>query len=73
MRRRSLDDEANVPRIPVVIIRGLDYERCECGYHDRVKTKSEDLGRILKHIMKETRRVLGLRNVFRTILEILFG
>ena len=27
--------------IPVVIIRGLDYERCECGYHDRVETSSE--------------------------------
>ena len=56
--------------IPVVIIRGLDYERCECGYHDRVKMNSESWARILKHIVRETRRVLGLRAVLRMILGI---
>ena len=57
--------------IPVVIIRGLDYEKCECGYHDRVKMNSESWARILKHIIRETRRVLGLRAILRIILGIL--
>jgi len=55
--------------IPVVIIRGLDYERCECGYHDRVKMSSEGWVRILKHVLRETRRVLGLKNLLRMLLE----
>ena len=58
--------------IPVVIIRGLDYERCECGYRDRVKMSSESWARILKHVVKETRRVLGLKTLLKTLLEILF-
>ncbi|RLF99578.1 MAG: hypothetical protein DRN49_04175 [Thaumarchaeota archaeon] len=57
--------------IPVVIIKGLDYERCECGYHDRVKMNSVSWARILKHIIRETRRVLGLRAILRIILGIL--
>jgi len=55
--------------IPVVIIRGLDYERCECGYHDMVKMSSEGWARILKHVLRETRRVLGLKSLLRMLLE----
>jgi len=58
--------------IPVVIIRGLDYERCECGYRDRVKMSSESWARILKQVVRETRRVLGLKTLLKTLLEILF-
>jgi len=55
--------------IPVVIVRGLDYERCECGYHDRVKMSSEGWARILRYVIKETRRVLGSKNLLRMLLE----
>jgi len=52
---------------PAVIIRGLNYEKCECGMRDILKMDVNTMRDIIKKIIKYTIKVLGFRWLFRII------
>ncbi|HHC19136.1 MAG TPA: hypothetical protein ENK81_01875 [Euryarchaeota archaeon] len=45
--------------IPVALIRGVNYKKCECRYSERMEN-IEEYAKALKYIIKHTFRVLGL-------------
>ncbi|MGB9703535.1 MAG: coenzyme F420-0:L-glutamate ligase [Candidatus Micrarchaeales archaeon] len=50
--------------IPVVIIRGLEYKACECGYKERKKSIEIDkLPSIFMETIKATQKTLGMRHL----------
>jgi coenzyme F420-0:L-glutamate ligase/coenzyme F420-1:gamma-L-glutamate ligase len=51
--------------VPVAIVRGLEYRECECGLRDSMPKIS--LLPVLKEIVRETRKVLGLRKSLKLI------
>ncbi len=56
--------------IPVALIRGVNYEKCDCGYGDRIENIGE-YAKALKYIAKHTLRVLGMKHLLKTLLSIL--
>ena len=57
--------------IPVALIRGVDYEKCECGYSDRVERDPRKQAKALKHTVKHTVKVLGIKHVLKMLLSII--
>ncbi len=53
--------------VPAAILRGLDYERCECGLADRIRRDSRRF-KVIRHIVRHTRRVLGTRHMLKLLL-----
>lgn len=54
--------------VPVALIRGLRYDKCECGYSDRITRDPRRIPRIIRHVIRHTLRVLGLRRLLRIFL-----
>jgi len=54
--------------IPVVIIRGLEYEWCDCGLSDSRIMGMGDLLRALKESIRYSFRVIGFLKVLKKIL-----
>ncbi len=59
--------------VPVVLLRGLKYEKCECSYSDRVKRDPKGNIKILKYIIRHTIRVLGLKRALKIFLSIILS
>jgi len=57
--------------IPVALIRGVSYEKCECGYGDRVGRDIRKQAKALKHIINHTVKVLGIKHVLKTLLTMI--
>lgn len=53
--------------IPATIIRGLKYERCECGLRDKVMIDPSRAGEALKLIIKHTLNTLGTQALTHTL------
>ncbi len=53
--------------IPVVIIRGLDYEECECSLRDRRVVDITRWKKVLRLIAKYTIRVLGIKHILKLL------
>jgi coenzyme F420-0:L-glutamate ligase/coenzyme F420-1:gamma-L-glutamate ligase len=49
--------------VPAAIIRGLKYRECECGLKDSLPRVR--LGRVIKEVVKESVKVLGLKNTLK--------
>jgi len=56
--------------IPAVIIKGLQYEKCECGLRDRMMIDPSRAMEALKLVISWTRKVLGVRTLLRTLLSL---
>ena len=57
--------------IPVALIRGVNYEKCECGYSDRVRRDVRKQAKALKQILNHTVKVLGTKHILKTLLSII--
>ncbi len=53
--------------IPAAIIRGLSYEKCECGYGDRMK-RGKNSFKAIKYVISHTRKVLGVKHLLKMAL-----
>ncbi|RKX79233.1 MAG: hypothetical protein DRP87_03885 [Spirochaetes bacterium] len=53
--------------IPVVILRGLEYKRSEEGVADYFQFKSKGARRIVREVIKTSRKALGLRWLLRLV------
>ncbi len=54
--------------IPAVIIRGLDYEWCECGLGESIPMSIDCLEKALKRTIRHTIKVFGLWRVLKKLL-----
>jgi len=54
--------------IPAVLVRGLEYEWCDCGLRDYKVTSVAMLKGIVWEVFKHTLRVLGVRHALRLLL-----
>ncbi len=59
--------------IPVALIRGVNYEKCECGYSDRVRRDIRKQAKALKQIINHTVKVLGIKHVLKTLISIIMS
>jgi len=57
--------------IPVALIRGVNYEKCECGYSDRVRRNIRKQAKALKQIINHTVKVLGTKHILKILLSII--
>jgi len=57
--------------IPVALIRGVNYEKCECGYSDRVRRDVRKQAKALKQILNHTVKVLGTKHILKILLSII--
>ena len=56
--------------IPVALIRGVDYEKCECGYNERIRRDIRKQAKALKQIINHTVKVLGIKHALKTVFTI---
>ena len=53
--------------IPIAVVRGLRYERCECGYRDRALLDARRLASAIRLTLMHTVKVLGIWHVLRIV------
>ncbi len=59
--------------VPAAILRGVDYEPCECGLRDYTGVRLSRTAPILREVLRETGRVLGWRRLVARLLRLLSG
>ena len=55
--------------IPVAIIKGVEYEKCECGLYDRMHREPREYKKIIKKILAHTRKVLGIKHFLKLFIS----
>ena len=59
--------------VPAVILRGVGYEECECGMHDRIRGGASRLPALVRAIVWETGRVLGWGRLASRLWKTMLG
>ena len=57
--------------IPAAIVRGVKYRECECGLRDSMPRIN--YAKVLREIIRESIKTLGIRKTLKTIAKLLIG